>query len=609
MSFDLEKLNHFPMKPGVYIMKDAKQIILYIGKAKILKNRIKQYFLEGRDQREMIPFLISKVVDIKTIVTPNEKEALLLENSLIKEYQPKYNILLKDDKTFISLMINHHHSWPMVRLVRYKNKPTDKGLYFGPYISSLAARDTYETMTNLFPLRQCSDEELKRRKRPCLLYSIKKCIAPCVNKCTREDYQAYVQEAIEFLKGNDDKVVQELEKKMLEASENLEFEKASSIYQTIQRIKHICNQGKNITHGFMGDFDAIGLFRQTSHVIIVKLHYKEGRLIASKNYSFLKTASLDEEILCLFLLQAYKDSLPPGLILIPKKLEDSPLLEEILFDTYHKKIEILYPQKGEKKKVIELANENAYHIMQQELKDGSSKESLLLELQEILHLNKCPIRIECFDTSNISMHDPVASLSAFTGGEKDSKRYRLYKIQSKERTDDYSALKEVLLRRFTKAKEENDFPDLIILDGGKGQLNIGIDVLKQLEIVSVDVIALSKENARHDKGLTKEKIFIPDHKEPIILDHTNSLLFFLQNIRDEAHRRAITYHRNIRKKRTFKSGLDEIPGIGPKKKRALMQHFGSIAAIKEASSESLQQVKELRQKDIASIIHHFKNYK
>lgn len=609
MAFDLEKLKTFPTSSGVYLMKDSTGLILYIGKAKNLRVRVKQYFVPYRDNREMVPFLIKKVDHIDFIITPNEKEALLLENTLIKTHQPQYNILLKDDKTFISLMINHQHKWPMVRLMRYKNKPSEKGLFFGPYISATSAKETFEVMNEIFPLRQCSDSELKKRKRPCLLYSIKKCIAPCVNKCTKEEYDEYVQDAISFLKGENDVLISELKKKMHEASEKLEYEKAGALLTTIKRITTITSQGKNITHSFLADLDAIGLYRQYNHVMLVRLHYREGRLINSEYHSILKTAADDSEILSSFLLQLYQTSAPPPLILLPKKINDIEALEEILSEIKQSKIHITIPQKGDKKKIINLANENALASFHQENTDQFSKEDLLMQLQETLQLNRCPIKIECFDTSNISLTDAVASLVAFTNGEKDPSRYRLYQIKEAKQADDYSAMKEILSRRFSKKNQENDFPDLVIMDGGKGQLNIAVEILKELDIANVDVISLTKESAKHTKSLTKEKIFVKDVAQPIILEPTNAILFFLQNIRDEAHRRAINFHRKKRSKRTISSSLDRIPGIGPKKKKALLNHFGSISEIKKASYEELIQVKSLTKKDCQTILESFTSQK
>jgi excinuclease ABC subunit C len=599
MTYDLAKLDYLPEKPGVYIMKDSHDVVLYVGKAKNLKGRVKQYFAEGRDEREMVPFLISKISQIDTIVTPSEKEALLLENSLIKHHQPKYNVLLKDDKTFVSLWINTQHAWPTIHLVRYKNKPTKEGLYFGPYISATHAKETYDTLLEIFPVRQCSDEEFKRRKRPCLLYGMKKCMAPCVQKCSKEEYHENITHMVDFLKGQTHFVTTLLEEKMEEASELLEYEKAGRIHRSISRLKEVSKQGKSITHTFVEDLDAIGYYRHRDQIVVVRLSYKEGKLLSSDHYIFSKMVSSDEDLLTSLLLQLYQLKTPPSLILLPEPLSDRKILEEIL------SVSLECPLRGEKHQIIQLALENAKALLEQHLQEAISKEEILLDLQEKLSLERYPVRIECIDTSHISKSDPVASLVAFTNGEKDTKRYRSYKIQKE--SEDYASMKEVLTRRLLRGKKEEDFPDLLIVDGGKGQLGIALEILKELEIVSIDVIALTKDQSRHDKGLSQEKIYLPEIAEPLILDRTSALLFFLQNIRDEAHRRAIGYHKNLRGKRIIKSKIDEIPGIGPKKKRLLLTYFGSYAKLQKASFEELKQVEGIHSKDIESILSYFKN--
>ncbi len=607
MIYTKDQLDFIPEKPGIYIMRDAQDVVLYVGKAKNLKIRVRQYFVQGRDEREMIPFLIGKVVQIETIVTPNEKEALLLENSLIKHHQPRYNVLLKDDKTFVSIWINNAHAWPTLHLVRYKTKPTKPGLYFGPYISASLAKQTYDTLLEIFPIRQCSDEEFKRRKRPCLLYGMKKCIAPCVKKCTSDEYQDYISHMVDFLKGQTQHVAGLLEKKMYEASEKLEYEKAGRIHTTIKKLKEVGKQGKNITHTFTDDLDAIGFYRHREQMVVVRLAYEQGRLLSSDHYIFSKTISSDEDLLSTVLLQLYQMITPPPVILVPELIPDSKILEEILKEHYKKSISIETPSRGEKKHIVELALENAKTLLEQHLQDALSKDQLLLDLQDQLQLERCPVRIECIDTSHISRTDPVASLVAFTNGLKDPKRYRSYKMKNDEKSEDYASMKEVLTRRLLRAKKEEDFPDLLIVDGGKGQLNIAVDILKEMEIVSIDVIALTKEQSRHDKGLSQEKVYLPGQNDPIILDRTSALLFFLQNIRDEAHRRAITYHKNLRQKRVIKSKIDEIPGIGPKKKKLLMAHFGSFKNLGKASYEELVALDGIHRKDVENILSYFKN--
>ncbi len=590
---NLEKLKKIPSEPGVYLMKNKSGEILYIGKAKKLRKRVKQYFVPGRDGRVMVPFLTSQVVEIDTIVTFSEKEALLLENNLIKKHQPKYNVLLKDDKTFISLTVNHKHRWPMIRIVRHRGKPKESELSFGPYTSAFAARQTLDLMNRIFKLRQCSDREFSSRHRPCLLYSIKRCIAPCVEKCTKEEYDQEVNRCVEFLKGNDKQITKELKEEMRQASARLEFERAGALRKTIDQIEHVTHSKQVIIRSKGKGCDIFALYHEGKHHIISKLVYREGRLIGADHFKFIELASTDEEIWESFLLQHYqqKEFCPPE-VLLSIHLRNQKTLEELI------EVTISNPKKGEKSHLIQLALKNAKSLFTEE----QSKEDFLLDLQETCGLDHCPVRIECFDTSNISGTDLVACMVGFTNGRRDKGRTRLFKIKGIDKPDDYGAMREVLFRHYTKAKKKDDLPDLTMVDGGKGQLNVALKVFKELGIANVDVISLAKEEGRHDKGLNFEKLFIPHKKDPIFLSPRSSTLFILQQIRDEAHRVAITYHRKRRSKRLIQTELDGIPGIGPKKRTLLLKNFGSVKRIKEVSKDQLEKLSGLSKKDIKALI-------
>ncbi|MCB1109047.1 MAG: excinuclease ABC subunit UvrC, partial [Chlamydiia bacterium] len=597
--FNTDELKKFPKEPGVYIMKDAKHKVLYVGKAKNLQNRVKQYFVEGRDEREMIPHLVKQISSIDTIVVLSEKEALLLENTLIKRHKPKYNVLLKDDKTYISLMINHKHQWPMVKLVRYTGKPKKDGLYFGPYTSTYAARQTYEVLSKVFPLRQCSDNELKSRTRPCLLYGIKRCCAPCVRKCTKDEYDMHVTRVIQFLRGHDKQLLKDLKQEMEKASDNTEYEKAGALHKKMQMIERVLETHKSIVQYSAPDSDAWNLYREGNDVILVQLIFREGRLVGSEHYNFDHIISDDEEIWESFILQHYRTAPDiPEEVLLPCKVNSA--LSDILTDWHKAKTSVLFPKQGKKKALIDMAMQNAKAFFHREKEEQELKEKRLMDLQEALSLDHAPVRIECFDTSSISGSDTVAALAAFTDGAYDKKRTRFFKIHTAP-GDDYGALKEALTRRLTRAKEEDDMPDLIIIDGGKGQLNVALTVLTTLEIASCDVISIVKDKALHTKSLTHERIFMPGKKEALTLPKHSPALFFLQHIRDEAHRLAIGYHRKKRSKRIIKSSLDDASGIGPIKKKRLLQHFGSIAKIKAASDEELSQIQGITQKDIETL--------
>lgn len=595
----------FPKKPGVYLMKGEEDVILYVGKAKELRTRIKQYFTPGRDGRMMVPFLTSQVLNIDTIITPSEREALLLESTLIKRHQPKYNILLKDDKTYISLMVNHKHPWPMVRLVRYKGKPKKDGLYFGPYTNGLAAKETLNVINKIFPLRQCSDNELASRKRPCLLYSIKRCIAPCVNKCTHEEYDTYVDKTVKFLKGQSKEIIDILRAEMETASENMEYERAGTLLRKIRGLEDVSKQSKALVRAKISDCDAISLYRVMGRVLLVQLIFREGRLIGSESFPFKQVAADNEEILESFLLQNYvKGAKLPKEILLPSKLSSEELISDLLSEMHGQKIHLLLPLKGEKKELLDLAYENAQALFEGELQGQGESEEILLKLQEMLGLIRCPLRIECFDNSHISASDPVACMIAFTDGKKDRARTRLYKIKTAKESDDYGAMKEVLTRRYTKAKEEDDFPDLVIVDGGKGQLGVAIEVFKDLDIANVDLIAVTKDAGRHDRGMTQEKVYKPEEKNPILLPAHSPLLFLLQRMRDEAHRVAIGFHRKRRKKRVITSKLDNVPGIGQTKKSRLLKHFKSVKKIIEASDEEILSIQGVSKKDLLALREH-----
>ena len=591
-------LDKLPQDPGVYLMKDQRGKILYIGKAKRLRQRVKQYFIPGRDGRSMVPFLTSQVTDIQTIVTFSEKEALLLENTLIKQHQPKYNVLLKDHKSFISLTVNIKHPWPLIKISRYRQKVKEKGLHFGPYTSAFSARQTLDLIGRLFPLRQCSDRELSSRTRPCLLYSIKRCLAPCVGKCTKKEYNAEVKGAIEFLKGNDQEVIKILEKEIQEAASCLDYERAGALYQTVQQIQHITQNRQSVVNRGEKDFDIFSaLFEGSSHVI-AKLMYRGGRLTGSDHFKFSELASTEEEMWASFLIQHYKDKkILPKEVILPKALPKKKLLEEIL------SLSLSFPRKGKKLQLLKLAEKNAQAL----LKDNQSKEALLFDLQDTCALAHYPMRIDCFDTSNISGSDFVACMVRFTDGIRDREKMRLFKIKGLSKPDDYGALCEVLKRHYTKVKQKEDLPDLVLIDGGKGQLGVALNVFENLGIANVDLISLAKEEGCHNKGLRFEKIFIRHKKDPIILPPRSSALFILQRIRDEAHRVAISYHRKRRSKRLFQTELEGIPGIGPKKRQLLLQSFGSVKQIKKGARADFEKIKGLSCRDIDVILKFQKN--
>jgi excinuclease ABC subunit C len=580
----IKDIKNIPNKIGVYLMRDKNKKILYIGKAKDLKKRIKSYFSQ-KDTRAMINILIPKIQKVDFFIVKTEKEALILENNLIKKHKPTYNILLKDDKTFVSLMLTND-KWPMLKLIRKRNLK-DKNRYFGPYTNAKAAKQTLSLILKLFPIRQCSNEEFKKRKKPCILYEIKKCLAPCVNKCSKEEYMENVKSIILLLKGKNKKVLSDLKNKMKKASKNLEFEKANELLNLLKKIKHV-QEIQHVDNLYAKNIDAIGIFFENNFFTISQLIFRENRLIGSNHFNFSNKIFEEEKILENFIIQNYtKKDFLPSTILVPINLKNKKEIEEILLSSQKKKIKIIYPKKGEKKNLINLALQNAKALLQKEKTNFSKNENFLLQLQRTLTLKNYPRYIECFDISNIGPFFRVGSLVVFVNGEKIKEKTRLFNIKTKKPSDIY-AMEEVLTRHLSKSLKEKHLPDLLIVDGGKQQLNIALKVLEKLKIASIDVIGLAKEKGRHDKGLTKEKIFLPYKKDPILIDKQSQILFFLQKIRDEAHRVAFFFHKKKREKKIKRSVLDDIKGIGERRKKILLKHFKSIENMKKASLKELQ---------------------
>ena len=531
----------------------------------------------------------------------SEKEALLLEHSLIKKYHPKYNFLLKDDKSFICLKITQD-KWPALKLIRSKDVKEKKDV-FGPYVSAYSARKMLNLLQRLFPLRECSDFVLHNRTRPCILHQIGRCIAPCVKKCSEDEYSSYVSEVRQFLKGNNQSVLKNLREKMQEASENMEYERAQHYLETIEHIESLLERQSVITTSEINS-DVIGLYREGGLMMLSLLSFEKGRLLDSLTYPLSDDVQEDEELISSFILQYYYGKRKvPHEVITPLQMKDHDALSDLISEKAKHKTKITYPHKGSKRDLLLLAYENAQTSFKKELKQKQSKEELLLDMQEQFDLANYPQLIECYDNSHISGANPVSVMISFAQGIYDKSRTRKYHLDKETVFDDLKGFEEVLLRRFKNT--ELNLPDLVIVDGGLNQLNVALKVLKKLNIINVDVIALTKEKGRHDFGMSQERVFMAGNKEPVVLSRKSNLLFLLQSIRDQTHRSAITFHRKSRTKQTIRSVLDQIPGIGPKKKKALIQHFGSPKKIGEATEEQLKQIKLLNTKDILSIQNFF----
>lgn len=566
-----EKLKTLPENPGVYLMKNSDGKIIYVGKAKILKNRVRQYFQKNKNHSPKVLAMIKKISDFETIVTSSEVEALILECNLIKKFRPKYNISLKDDKNYPFLKITAE-KFP--RIVITRKKFSDGGKYFGPYTNSAAIKETLELLRKIFPLRTCKNFQ----KRPCLEFHIKRCLAPCAEKISEENYFEIVKSVENFLSGKTHEVEKNLQEKMTAAADELNFELAAKFRDILLSVKKISEKQKIISD--VGDLDAIGIYKKNSEVCVQIFFVREGKVLGRE--SFLLQNADDEEdskIIAEFIKQYYNLSkISAKEILLPCEIEDEKILSEWLG------IKFLKPVRGVKKSLVEMANENAEKFLlekiQREEIQNAQTFGAVEELKKFLNLPILPKKMECFDISHFQGAETVASMVRFKNGIPDKKNYRRFKINSTEgKPDDFLSMREVIFRRYSKISAE-DLPDLIVIDGGIGQLNSALEIIHELNL-KIPVISLAKQF---------ELIFVEKKSEPIELPRGSQSLFLMQRIRDEAHRFAITYHRKLRRKRNLESELDKISGIGKKRREELFKKFGSIEKIKSATLEELLQV-------------------
>jgi len=584
-SFDLAQV---PASPGCYIMRDEKDRILYVGKAKHLRSRVRAYINES-DSRYMVKFLMRRVAHIDFLLTANEKEALLLENNLIKQHRPRYNVNLKDDKTYVSLCINLPHEFPRITVTRKFKKDGSK--YFGPYSSAGAVRETIKQIQRLFPLRLCSDAVLRNRTRPCLYYQMKQCSAPCVGYIDREDYRAIVNQVVMVLEGRS----AELEKEMLEAiqrhAENLEFERAAEVRDRVYALRTTLERQRMVRAHPEGDQDVFGVYTQGRYSEIQVLFIRGGRMTGGRSFSFNQRETVIEEVLSSFLLQYYSDaSNVPSEILVPFEIDEGDVLSEILSEQRGSKVTLHWPQRGEKRALVAMAERNAKNNFEEKRLAEQANRDLAVQLKEKLRLQKDPRRIECFDISTIQGTQAVGSMVTFENGVAVKSRYRRFSIKMVDGQDDFAMMREVLLRRFKRAIEEGDLPDLVLIDGGKGQLNVATTAFKDLGIEDLEVVGIAKSRALDEGGHSPERFFLPGRKDPIILQQSSPVVLFLARIRDEAHRFAITYHRKRRAKTTLNTTLTSIPGVGAKRARTLLNALGSVAKVRSATIEEIAAV-------------------
>ena len=616
----VSKLKTIPTGTGVYMMKDTRGEVIYVGKAKILRNRVRSYFQSSGDERLFIKFLVKRIADIDFVLTETEKEALILENNLIKQFKPRFNINLRDDKTFVSIMLDMNQTFPYPVIIRQiepstgKDKRSKKNsnniLYFGPYSSSRAVRETLRYVNSLFPIRKCSQNVFKNRVRPCLYYQIGKCVAPCCDLVDEYAYKELINEIILVLKGKNSELLKVLKNKMHDASSSLKYEKAAMFRDRILAIENTIEKQKISTLKFV-DRDVFGYYGEGNSIQIQAMFIRSGNLEDIASYRFSNINNTLSNVFCSFLNQFYVQTrFIPDEIVMPVESEDKEILEELLSEKKGDKVKVICPKRGEKHKLLEMATVNAENAFKIKQKSGGDIESVLTSLKKQLGLANIPKRMECFDISNTAGKQAVGSMVTFENGLPVKKKYKRYKIKTVSHSDDYAMMYEVMTRRYTRAFKEDDFPDLTIVDGGKGQLGIARRVFDELGVDRVDIIALakSKKKAKGHSDSTHsldERVFISIDADPIVPDQDSPELKLLVNIRDEAHRFALAYHKKLRKGQYYKSPLDKIVGIGQVKKRNLLKHFGDIQKIRTASLDELEKVKSITSKDTKIIYNYF----
>lgn len=579
-----ETLSLASTEPGVYIMKDADGEIIYIGKAKNLKKRLAAYFKNTGQVDMKTGVLVKKISAIDTIITRTENEALILESNLIKRHKPRYNIVLKDDKRFPALRLDQSETYPSFTIVRKIGE--DDALYFGPFASAHAVRETLKTINKTFKLRKCKANEFRVRTRPCLHCQMAGCLAPCCQDVDPRVYQEQVTEAVLFLKGRTHDLIRKIKKEMQTAAESQEFEKAARLRDKIFSLERTIEKQIVVATDFK-DRDVFAIARSEEFHLVSLFIVRGGFLTGTRHFDIEETMATDAEIIGAFIRQYYdRPHFVPQEILVPIELEDRDLLEDWLRHIKNRKVSILQPQKGEKKKIIDMAAQNSENELNNRLLSRSREMETMSRLQKRLRLMQLPQRIECFDNSNIGGADPVASMVVFEGAKANTSAYRKYRIKTVQEPDDYATMAEVLKRRFGKGEASKPYPNLLMVDGGKGQLNIALSVLKDLQLEGhFDVIGIAKKDEK--KGESQDKIFKGGRANPMNFGKETNLLLFLQRIRDEAHRFAITYHRKRRSKRALQSVLDDIDGIGPKRKAVLLQHLKTVKKIRAATLEEL----------------------
>ena len=606
-----EELKKLPGKPGVYLMHDEKDAIIYVGKAISLKNRVRQYFQSSRNKGAKIEQMVTHISRFEYIVTDSELEALVLECNLIKEHRPKYNTMLMDDKTYPFIKVTVNEPFPRVMMARRMKK--DKAKYFGPYTSAGAVKDTIELIRKLYHIRSCNRSLPKDigKERPCLNYHIHQCYAPCQGYISGEEYRKSIDEVVRFLNGNYDPILKELEEKMLDASENLEFEKAIEYRELLASVQKIAQKQK-ITDTAGDDRDIIAMASEGEDAVVQVFFIRGGRLIG-RDHFYLKIAENDtkSEILSSFIKQFYAGTpYIPAELMLPEEIEDQEIIEEWLTTRRELKVRLRIPKKGTKEKLVELAQKNAQMVLKNDKERLKREEGRTIgavkELEKILGLTGI-IRMEAYDISNTNGFDSVGSMVVYEHGKPKRNDYRKFKIKSVQGPDDYASMNEVLTRRFEHGLRERQdesetggfqaFPDLIMMDGGRGQVNIALEVLEKLNL-HIPVCGMVKDDNHRTRGLYFNNVELP-------IDRNSECFRLITRIQDEAHRFAITFHRQLRSKGQVHSILDDIPGVGPARRKDLMRSFENIEAIRNATVDDLKELPSMNEKSAQEVYKFF----
>lgn len=611
-----EKLKLLPARPGVYLYRNDEGKIIYVGKAVSLKNRVRSYFQAGANHPPKTRIMVEKIADLDFIVTDSEVEALILEQNLIKEYRPHYNILLKDDKSYPYLKVTLEEDFPRVMITRRHVK--DGSRYFGPYTRVGAVNETLRLLKKLFPFRACNQKEPPPRKRPCLNQHINRCLGPCCGLVDREKYRAMIQEVCLFLEGRQEDLLKSLLARMEEASQRLEFEKAALIRDQIQAVREVVEKQKIISGGFE-DRDVVAMAGTHDEACVMVFFIRGGKLIGREHFMLKGTEGLGRaEVTGAFIKQYYSSvDIIPGEILLAEELKDeADVIEKWLTGKKGARVYLKTPRRGEKKKLVEMVAKNASLTLDQVRSEENARrddaKGALAGLAAALGLEHPPQRLECYDISNTQGRESVASMAVLEDGKPAKDQYRRFKINTVEGPDDFASMQEALRRRFTRAREERELintgqmsskdakfhrlPDLVIVDGGKGQLSAARHVMRELGFAGIPTCGLAKQ---------EELLFIEGSPNPVVLPKESPSLHMVQRLRDEAHRFAVTYHRNLRGKAGLKSLLDEVEGIGEVRRRALLKAFGSLAEIEKATPEQLAAIEGMNRKAARAVYDFF----